>query len=136
MARGRRSSVSGARAYRAPKVTEADIQRALISHVRLRAKPGLYWMHVPNGGERNRITGAILKGQGLRAGAPDLFFFFSSRAYALELKTRKGRVSDVQKSAHHELSLAGIPVIVAHGLDAALAALTGWGLLREDRARG
>lgn len=34
-------------------------------------RPGLYFAHVPNGGARTPTEGAILKGQGVRAGWPD-----------------------------------------------------------------
>lgn len=34
-------------------------------------RPGLYFAHVPNGGARTAAEGAILKGQGVRAGWPD-----------------------------------------------------------------
>jgi hypothetical protein len=40
---------------------EAAIQRAVVDHLRLRARPDVLWLHCPNGEHRNPITGAKLK---------------------------------------------------------------------------
>lgn len=41
-----------------------------------------------------------------------------------------GRVSPAQMAAHDEMRAAGAEIAVATGIDAALAQLEGWGLLR------
>ena len=46
------------------------IQRAIVAHLTARAAPELWWRHVPNGGFRP-VEGGILKGLGLRKGAPE-----------------------------------------------------------------
>jgi len=48
---------------------EAQIQRAVIQHLRLRPAAGVFAFHVPNGGARRPIEAAILKGLGVTAGA-------------------------------------------------------------------
>ena len=55
---------------------------------------------IPNGGARNAVTGAILKAEGVVAGAPDLVLFVGSGHYhtlMVEMKTRTGRQSQSQK---------------------------------------
>jgi hypothetical protein len=46
------------------------LQRAIVAHLTARAAPELRWHHVPISGFRP-VEGAILKGRGLRKGAPD-----------------------------------------------------------------
>ena len=38
---------------------------------------GYCWCHVPNGGNRNVVTGAKLKKQGVKPGVPDVLIFDS-----------------------------------------------------------
>lgn len=58
---------------------------------------------VPNGGRRSRIEVSILKGEGVRAGVPDLFLAVPCGGYHglfLELKTEDGRISKEQLEMH------------------------------------
>jgi hypothetical protein len=50
------------------KSPEAQIQRAVIQHLKARAVPGLVYFHVPNGGSRGKIEAAKFKAMGVRAG--------------------------------------------------------------------
>jgi hypothetical protein len=109
---------------------EQQYQRAVIQHIAWRARPGVFAFHVPNGGWRSRVEGAILKAIGTVAGVPDILCIFQSRVYALELKAGRGRLTDVQRVVHERLREAGANVAVAHGIDQALAQLTEWKLLR------
>ena len=109
---------------------EQQIQRAVIEHLTWRARPGAFSFHVPNGGWRSPIEAKILKAIGTVAGIPDIICIFEGRAYALELKSEGGRVTDVQRVVHERLREAGAEVAVAHGIDQALAQLVEWGLLR------
>jgi hypothetical protein len=109
---------------------EAADQRAVIQHLAWRARPGVFAFHVPNGGWRSRVEGAILKAIGTVAGVPDIICIFQGRVYALELKAGRGRLTDVQRVVHDRLREAGANVAVAHGIDQALAQLERWQLLR------
>lgn len=56
---------------------------------------------VPNGGARNRVTAAILKGEGVVAGVADLLLLVPRGGYhglAIEMKTKTGHQSDSQKA--------------------------------------
>lgn len=109
---------------------EADIQRAVFQHIRLRGVPGLFAFHVPNGGYRRPREAAILKGLGVTPGVPDIVLIHKGRCYGLELKAKGGRPTDRQLSAMSAMDEAGAFVCIADGLDRALAVLEGWGLLR------
>src|SRR5215467_2588651 len=71
-------------------MNEAQIQRAVLAHLRIRGVPGLFFLHIPNGGLRLRSEAARLKGLGTRAGAPDLILIHEGRVYGLELKAPGG----------------------------------------------
>jgi hypothetical protein len=109
---------------------EAEIQKALIAHLRARGVPNLFYMHVPNGGVRSKAEAAIFAGLGVVAGVPDLIVIRGGQIYALELKADRGRVSEVQRQTHERMQAAGATVAVACGLDAAIRQLEAWSLLR------
>ncbi len=74
---------------------------------------------IPNGGARDRVTGKILKDEGVRAGVPDLFLAWANGQYGglfIEMKkTKGGRVSDAQKEYLQMLTAAGYDAVVCHG---------------------
>jgi hypothetical protein len=111
-------------------MSEAAIQRTVIAHLQQRGIAGLVYVHVPNGGFRKATEAKILKGQGVRAGCPDLLLWSHGKAFALELKTEQGRVSPAQRRFLEDLQGAGVHVAVAAGLDAALRTLEAWRLLK------
>lgn len=82
---------------------------------------------IPNGGRRDKITGARLKAEGVRAGVPDMFLAVprqNAPGLFLELKKQKGgRVSENQKTMHEALSQAGYPVCICWGWDEAKRAI-------------
>jgi hypothetical protein len=85
---------------------EDDIQRAVVQHLALRLVPGAVFWATPNGGARNKVTGAILKATGTKAGIPDLFLFStmlgcmrsnsSPKAAAFHLRNVNARQSSSQ----------------------------------------
>jgi hypothetical protein len=108
---------------------ERTIQIALIEHLAWRAPPDLWFCHYPSGGRRSRITGAVLKGMGAKAGVPDLLIVKCGRLFALELKADRGRLSAIQVATHAEMRKAGAVVGVAGSINDALAILGEWGVL-------
>jgi hypothetical protein len=67
---------------------------------------------------------------GTTRGTPDLLIVADGKAYFLELKSAGGRVTDEQRACHCALRGAGATVAVATGVDAAIAQLKDWGLLK------
>jgi len=108
---------------------ERDIQRSVVQHLAWHAHPDAFCFHVPLGGYRKPIEAAILKSLGTIAGVPDLVCILYGRVYCVEIKTERGRVSDVQRVIHERLRRAGAEVAVAFGLEEVLATLMAWGVL-------
>ena len=109
---------------------EAQIHNAIVEHLRLRAKPGVLWLHCPNGERRDKITGAILKRMGVLAGAADLLLWHQGNSFALELKAPGGRLSEAQLDFLARFNAAGGYSACADGIDHALACLVAWGVIR------
>ena len=74
---------------------------------------------IPNGGLRNRITGAKMKAEGVRAGVPDLFLAVPAMGYNglfIELKQEHaGRTSSAQDAMLSLLEAQGYRTAVCHG---------------------
>ena len=100
---------------------EQLLQRATVAHIKARGVPGLVCLHPANGGARSAVEGAILKGMGVVAGAPDLLLWLADRSFALELKADGGRTTEAQIEMLTRLKDAGVATAVAHGIDQALA---------------
>src|SRR3974390_3093032 len=111
------------------RLTERQIQIALVQHIRKRQVPGLVYFHVPNA-PRGKIAGALLKSMGMRAGVSDLLFLHKGNFYALELKAEDGRPTEEQLYFLHHVNHAGGFATLCYGLDRALACLETWGLIR------
>src|ERR1700730_14003396 len=109
---------------------EQQIHRAVIDHLRWRGMPGVVAFHPANGGWRSAIEAKIFKSLGVVAGVPDIIIIHSGQCFGLELKADRGRLTNVQCDAHERMREAGALVAVAHGIDAALAQLAEWHLLR------
>jgi len=115
---------------KAPEATEAAIQRAVLDHLRWRAKTGWLFWATPNAGKRSPWLGADLRKQGMTAGVGDLSLVSPTGHYhELELKTPTGRLRPAQRERLELLQAAGVPSDVAYGLDSALAILAGWGAI-------
>jgi hypothetical protein len=109
---------------------EQQIHRAVVQHLRYRAKPGVVFIHVPNGGQRRPIEAAIFKALGVRAGVSDLLLWHEGKSFALELKAEGGRATEAQRQFLADMERAGAFTCLAESLDRALATLEKWGLLR------
>ena len=106
-------------------MTESQEQKQLIQWCRT-DKRLQFLFHIPNesvGGQgwliRNRQMG-------VKAGVPDLFYPVPLHGYHgmfIEMKTKTGRLSEVQKRWLAALETMGYKCIVAHGWEEAKAAL-------------
>jgi len=114
----------------AGRLTEAQIQRAVVLHLRHRGVPGLVFSHCPNGGYRRPAEAAIFKALGVRAGVSDLLLWHDGKSFALELKAPGGRPSEAQLAFLADFDRAGGFTAIADDIDRALATLAVWGLLR------
>lgn len=75
---------------------------------------------VPNGGRRDRVTGAKLKAEGVVAGVSDLILLVPRGGYhglMIEMKTRKGRQQESQKAWQAAVEGQGYRYEVVRSLD-------------------
>jgi hypothetical protein len=73
---------------------------------------------IPNGGARSAVTGARLKAEGVVAGMPDLVLLCARcgrHALFIEMKTKRGRVSESQRGLFPLLEAQGYGVAVCRG---------------------
>lgn len=100
---------------------ESNIQQTCVTWFRLQyPKVGKLLVSIPNGGARNAVTAAILKAEGVVAGAPDLVLFVGNEHYhtlMIEMKTPKGRQSDSQKAFQALAESAGNRYVVCRSFD-------------------
>lgn len=109
---------------------ESQLQNAVCDQLRARGVKGLVWFHPPNGGRRGPIEGARFKRMGVKAGVADLILLHNGNAFALELKTETGRISDAQYEFLANFRAAGGYAWASQGLDSAIKILESWGLLK------
>lgn len=114
------------------RVPESVIQRqaaALLDRI------GVLWVHVPNEGRRSRVSGALLKAAGMKAGYPDITIFDAPPkipgriGMAIELKAQGGRANRAQIDWLAALSHRGFETCVAVGWDGLVAELRRAGYL-------
>jgi hypothetical protein len=111
---------------------EQELQKAVLEHLAWRSVPGMFVFHYPAGGWRSPIEAAIFRGLGVVAGIPDVLIIRAGHVFALELKTAHGHLTVTQIETQARMHAAGATVATAIELDAALAQLEQWGLLRPD----
>lgn len=112
------------------KRPEQSVHTAIYNGLRAALPPEWLVVHVPNGGHRTLVEGAILKSLGTTAGFPDLMILgeaeWGCTAWFLEVKADGGRVTDRQRDFHERLRNLGFPVAVVHSWEEALTACRQW----------
>lgn len=122
-----------------PVPTEHDEQTALVRWATLNEwhEPRLAMLFaVPNGGMRTKATAGKLRGEGVRAGVPDLMLAEpganGEHGLFIELKRlRGGSVSDAQRMMLAKLRKAGYVAVVCRGWVEAARAIAAY-LGRDD----
>lgn len=111
-------------------MSEDDLQKAV---AKVLDYSGLLWCHVPNGGQRNAITGAKLKRMGTKRGVPDILIFSRGAAggwapgfgspLALELKVGYNKPSKEQHQWLADLRDEGWRCEVCYTMDEVMKVL-------------
>lgn len=99
---------------------EADLQRAVSKMLALCLPHDAFAFAVPNGDR------GVTLAPGTVSGVPDLMILHRGKAFGIELKSAKGRLSDVQKAVHGKLNDCGVPVAVCRSLDEVDGTMRGW----------
>jgi len=111
---------------------ETALQCTIVQHLQARGMPGLVFFHCPNGGYRTKAEAGILKAMGVRPGVSDLILLHQNKTFALELKAQGGRATEEQMAFLSDADRAGAFTALATGVDAALATLEAWGVIRPS----
>jgi hypothetical protein len=101
------------------KFTESKLQSACVQWFRTQY-PRTVIFAIPNGGNRNPITGAILKREGVIAGVADLFVMRRNADYAglfIEMKAGNGKRSEAQEAFAQSALTAGYAYYVCRSFD-------------------
>lgn len=121
---GQGRAASSERTCRAPmRRPEQVFQASLVRALGAILTRETFFFAVPNGGYRTRTEAAILIGQGVKSGVPDLVFIHRGTPLGLELKAGKGVVTDIQRLMHERLTAAGMRVGVERTIDEAIGFL-------------
>lgn len=82
--------------HRHPRHLESQIQRRMVKWFRLQY-PRYIIAAIPNGGQRNALEAKIMKGEGVLAGFSDLIIIADRNVLFVEVKTKDGKQSELQK---------------------------------------
>lgn len=80
-------------------------------------------MHIPNERKQNKIWGLVLAHMGVLPGASDLFIAVPRQMFHgmfLEMKTKKGRLTENQKTFLQTMRSQGYQATAAYGSDDAI----------------
>lgn len=92
------------------KREEQTLQIAVAKFLRYALPEPIVFFHVPNGGARSKVEGAILKAMGTRPGMPDLGFILPTGVVAwCELKAKRGVLTPAQKDFRDLCRARGVP---------------------------
>ena len=109
--------------------TEAQEQQALFDWAQMNFAryPELRWlMHIPNGGGRNPREALALMRRGVKPGVADVFLPAIRGGFGglwIELKTEKGRATDLQEEFLRDMTIAGYRAEICTGWESARAVI-------------
>lgn len=114
---------------------EHGIQAAIMRYLDTALPASYRAFAVPNGGKRDKITGAILKREGVKAGVPDIVIVRNGGFVAfIEVKTQAGRLSNSQVEWRDWCGANSVPYAVVRSIGDVQAALLDWGVTLKARA--
>ena len=104
-----------------PAHREHDIQSACVRYFRAQyPQYKLNLFAVPNGGRRDKVSGALLKEEGVIPGVSDLVLLLSRRGYhalLIEMKTKDGGQSLTQKQWQQHIERFDYKYMVCRSFD-------------------
>lgn len=115
-------------------MTEQQLHRAVAEYL-THALPQMSWFSTFPAGGGGKIRGAHLKAMGLKPGVPDILIINLGRAYWIELKAKRGRVSQQQTETRFALARAMSPSATCRSIEEVEEALRNWGIPLRASAR-
>jgi len=105
---------------------EVDVYKPIRKYLDWALPSNCVHFHVPNGAKLGARQIWEMLAIGMKAGIPDHCIVFEGKAYFLEVKTLKGRVSEAQAQMHEQLRSAGSKVEVVRSVEEVERALLEW----------
>jgi hypothetical protein len=103
------------------KQEESNLQRCCVSWFRLQyPKLSTLLFAVPNGGSRNAIEAARMKGEGVTAGVADLLLLVPGNGFhglAIEMKAGKNKQTEKQIAWQQAVEAQGYRYVVCRSFD-------------------
>lgn len=106
---------SASKQSRKPRHLESQIQRQMVQWFRLQY-PKWIIAAIPNGGQRNALEAKIMKGEGVLAGFSDLIIIANKNVLFVEVKTKDGRQSELQKKFQTDVERLGFQYLICRSL--------------------
>ena len=104
---------------------ESKLQQMCVKYFRYRY-PNEIIFSIPNGGNRNAITGALLKKEGVLPGVPDLFIAKGNSKYHgmfIEMKYGTNTLTEEQRKVQKKLKEKNYLVEICYSLDEFISAV-------------
>jgi hypothetical protein len=113
---------------------EDAIQKAIVGFLSAVLPKGWRCFAIPNGARRTASGRPANAVPGLTPGVPDLAIVGSGRVWFVEVKSKRGVVSEAQEAFHAWCATNGTPYCVARSVNDVRVALAHWGIpSRESR---
>lgn len=104
---------------------ESQIQRQMVAWFRLQY-PRYVIAAIPNGGQRSALEAKIMKGEGVLAGFSDLVIIADRSILFVEVKTKDGRQSKLQKKFQADVERLGFQYFICRSLQDFQLAVEKW----------
>jgi hypothetical protein len=114
------------------RLAHHQLQVHVVGLLRYCGRRDVVWFAVPNGEWRTPAAGARLKAEGVVAGVADIALVIGGRAFFLEFKVGRDRLSPEQLAFREAAVAAGAVYEVARSPERARDILNSWGALRPD----
>ena len=102
-------------------MTEEQLHISIIQYLEAVLPPHVVVAHIPNQagptGKRSVGFNAKMKKLGRKSGMPDIMLIYGGRAFFLEVKTERGRLSKVQRACFADLVQAGCWPLSVRSID-------------------
>ena len=115
---------------------EADIQQAIVDYLNAVLLPAYRVFAVPNASRRTRSGKASNAVPGLRKGVPDLIVLGRGKAFQIEVKRERGKLSDAQSEwGTWSVVTSGTPWACVKNIDEVRLALSQWMVPTREAAQ-
>lgn len=114
--------------------TEKQLHLSVAQYLNIALTPPDTYTTMPLGGG-GLVRGALLKAVGTKAGIPDLLILRAGRAYWIELKTKRGSLSEQQRLMAVDLKAAGCEWCVCRSVEEVEQRLTQWNFTLRAHTR-